>query len=369
MNGNFTGLNPKESVPTLTSWRSGMESGVSAERNVSDWATFLSPGVPQYQPGSRDYANKIFDTVSCVAFASALGSVQAQANYLLPTLTEGQRYLLERRGFIVEGKVKLSARFTAYASGTTHNGNSYERVLDSIRNVGCVPERDWPFSADLRSFEEWIARPANYAELEREAAAWRSVFQLKYEWLFWNGDGLNAPQKLARIRAALPNAPVLVGRPWCRSCDPSQVKEGVPIKDCGKVEAGHATCIVSLQKDNDQEVRDTYPIYDRVFDDAYHIHHAFSAVLTVNAEAPQKPKPVTPSRHCHFNDRNEAVAELQAALVHLGYLKAPSPVGRPWYGNLTAAAVLAFQIDSGISPVSAHDFGPKSLAAMRLAMA
>lgn len=367
---NFSGLQA-DAAPKVTDWQAETETGIALERDVQDWRPFLSSdGVRQYQPGSRDYADKIFDTVSCVSFASLLGAVEAQANYLLPALTEGQRYRLQAAGFIgADGKVRLSVRWLAHVSGTTRDGNSFAKVLEALRRYGAIPAALWAFDRNLRTFEEWIARPAKFDEFVAAGKVWLEVFDLQYDWLFWHGLNLTQAQKLARIRAALPTCPVLVGRPWCRSCDPSQVKPGVPIQDCGKVTSGHATCIVAMQADGDQEARDTYPIFDRVFDDGYHVHHAFRAVLTVKGPAPVQAKPPAPRATCRLGDRTQAVAELQDALSYLGYLKVKSPAGKPYFGPLTQQALGRFQFDQKIFPTAPDSFGPRSLAAMRAILA
>lgn len=351
-------------VPSLTDWRAGLETGVAADRDVPDWAPFLPEGERQYRPGRHDAADKVFDTLSCVSFSVA-HSLEAQANYLLPSLAPGQRRLLQDAGFIDgTGRVRLSPRWLASRSGTTTSGNSFPRVLEAARKRGMVPDADWPFAPSLSGFDDWIADPP--ASLDAKSEVFLKVFDLAYDWLFWQGDHLSQAQKLARVRAALPTCPVLVGRPWCRSCDPSRVRPGVPIPDCGVEAAGHATMIYGLEDDSDQLVRDTYPPFNRVFDDGYWIQHAMRAVLTARQPAPDPGVPAAPYRQCHQGDRSDAVSDAQRALAHLGYLKV-RPTG--YYGPLTAEAVWRFQRAAGIVPTAPDSVGPKTLQAFLKALA
>lgn len=51
--------------------------------------------------------------------------------------------------------VNLSDKFLAKVSGTTKNGNSFERVADAARHIGVVFESDWPNSPKAKTFEEY----------------------------------------------------------------------------------------------------------------------------------------------------------------------------------------------------------------------
>lgn len=338
--------------PFVTDWQSTKETGVVSDREVRDWKPLLPLGEPQYQPGG---SYKIFDTQSCVSFSVA-HSLEAQANFLLPSLTSVQVKTLTDAGFIVDGKFDLSARYLAYHSKTTEDGNSFQKVLDTARTVGMVPDKDWAFTKDLKSFSDWISTPP---DLKKKADVWLSVFETKYDWLFWEGDSLSKMQKLSLVKESLPICPILVGRPWCPSCNPSKVKEGVPIKDCGLTRAGHATVIYEVEKDNDQKVRDTYLPYDRVFDDDYWIERAMRAVLTIR-EVVVDAKPTRPTVRCALGDNSPAVFAVQVALRYLGFFKA-NPTG--YYGPITAQAVGAYQAARNISPTASGSVGPKTLAA------
>lgn len=65
---------------------------------------------------------------------------------------ENEKWLYENGYVIEEGRVEFSDAFTAILSGTTREGNSMIRPLDSIRNNGLVPKSMLP---QLPTFDEY----------------------------------------------------------------------------------------------------------------------------------------------------------------------------------------------------------------------
>lgn len=345
--------------PALSDWRDGLETGVLA-RVVEDWSPFMPDGEAQYLPKKPGSFVKWFDSNSCVSF-SVSHSLEAQANYLLPSIPAKTSKKLEAAGFIVNGRFDLSPRHLAAVSGTTIDGNAYAKVLEAARKTGMVPGGKWKMEPTMRSFADWIAYPPAF---DAERKLWLETFDLKWDWIFWAGDAKTNAQKLDAIGANLPTCPILVGRPWCPSANPSQVKEGVPIRWCGLETSGHATVIYGMEDDSDQLVLDTYPPFRRVFDDGYWIQHAFRAVLTLKEPAPEPDKPTPPTKTTVYGERSGQVRRLQECLSFLGHLKV-SPTG--YYGDITADAVRRFQRESKIAPVP-RSAGPKTRAALRAAL-
>lgn len=108
----------------------------------SDWLPYLSHG--EWQLGVY------VDTMACVSF-SALNCVEALFNKLWPTLSEDNKKWLGDNGYLTNGRMNGSDRFTAKMSGTTRQGNYLYKVADSIRHDGIVPESVWPFPFDQRN--------------------------------------------------------------------------------------------------------------------------------------------------------------------------------------------------------------------------
>ena len=93
-----------------------------------------------------------FDCMGCVSF-SALNALEAKFNWLIEHNRIGTENLLwlTSKGYINNFKINFSDRFTAKMSGTTHSGNSAQRVWDSIRKDGVVPEVMWSFPSAQRT--------------------------------------------------------------------------------------------------------------------------------------------------------------------------------------------------------------------------
>lgn len=107
--------------------------------SLESWDRYFTPGEEQI--------GIYFDTLGCVTF-SALNVVEAIFNYQIKhdMISTGNIEWLREHGYFDDnGYVNFSDRFTAKMSGTTHDGNSGQRVGDSIRKDGLVPERKWPY--------------------------------------------------------------------------------------------------------------------------------------------------------------------------------------------------------------------------------
>lgn len=103
--------------------------------------------------------------------------------------------------------INLSDRFTAKMSDTQMNGNTFERVADSMRNIGVVREETWPNSPKAQTWAEYYRMPPqevinkavkvdfNYAIIPR-ATDWSAQLQkyLKQSplWITWPADPYHA---------------------------------------------------------------------------------------------------------------------------------------------------------------------------------
>lgn len=87
-----------------------------------DWTPYL--------PSPENQSTHLVDTMACVTF-SCLNVIETQYKFLT-------------------GKdINFSDRFIAKLSGTTHQGNSVQNVLDTINEYGLVLEEDWPTDLDF----------------------------------------------------------------------------------------------------------------------------------------------------------------------------------------------------------------------------
>lgn len=127
----------------------GVASNIPFEDRMpsSNWDKWLPEDNSQWMSIKKDArGNTILyvDYFACVTY-SALSDVETQLNWLYHNgMKEEAKNFFMSKGFIVNGKFKLSNRFTAIMSGTTIQGNSLQKVIDSIRKDGILPEAMFP---------------------------------------------------------------------------------------------------------------------------------------------------------------------------------------------------------------------------------
>ena len=145
----------------------------------------------------KQYKYFTFDTLSCATF-SALNVMENFVNFLMykDYVTLDKLEWLNKNGYIVNGKLNLSDRFTAIMSGTTNLGNYMPKVWDSIRKDGCIPEADFPF--DGNTFEEYHNKSLITEKMKNKAKQFNEIFECFYEW------GLNTDPYLTNILKQCP---------------------------------------------------------------------------------------------------------------------------------------------------------------------
>ena len=114
---------------------------------VVDNITLSEPDWFRYLTDGEEQAGLYFDSLGCVSF-SGLNSVESIIEYQLQNhMIHGEniQWLQMNGYFNSRGRFECSDRFTAKMSGTTKKGNSGERVGNSMRHNGLIPEARWPF--------------------------------------------------------------------------------------------------------------------------------------------------------------------------------------------------------------------------------
>lgn len=289
----------------------GAETAIKYEDRVNDWSEFVPEGEPQYGNG--------WDTLSCVTF-SALHSVEAQINWLISQNKVSHETLiwLNDNGYLINNTIRLSKRFTAITSGTTKQGNYFAKVWDTIRKVGCIPDKDFSFGGN--NWEEYHD-PKNITEaMKAKALKFLDFFTIQYEWIYNDDIGLSVGER-GLTSKALKQAPLHIGIP---------------------IPAGHAIMQFNL-KDTTYGVLDHYPPFKR--DNAIdqpQINFAIKGYVSIKnpPEAPQRPVH-TFTKNMVYGDVNDEVKWLQRVLIWEGLLKPNLDTG--YFGGLTLKACLAFQ--------------------------
>lgn len=73
-----------------------------------------------------------------------------------------------------------SARWIAYISGTTKNGNDPATVAQAIKDHGLVPETDWPNDPSITTWEEWYKVPPQ--ALYVKALEFKAKYAFDFRW-------------------------------------------------------------------------------------------------------------------------------------------------------------------------------------------
>ncbi len=136
-----------------------------------DWRSF--------RPISEKQYNYDFDTKSCTTF-SCLNGVEFWLNFLKDKFSIGQKKELTDMGYLLDGEFNFSDRFTAIMSGTTPEGNWHQKVLDSIRNDGLLPEKDLPFGGD--SWDAYHNKLIITQAMIDKAQKFRKFIEIAYEY-------------------------------------------------------------------------------------------------------------------------------------------------------------------------------------------
>lgn len=228
-----------------TDWMAG---AIGFQEICNDWTPYLPSGERQIF--------RFFDSMACVTF-SVLNSIETQLNFRIKTgqMSVGSLQWLNAQGYLENGMVELSDRFTAKMSGTTHQGNYFGNVWDSIRNHGVIPEKDWPASQDFVWETYYAEIPQNLKDKGQE---FLKRFNTQYEIVINNGTQTNPVLNTKQ-------APIQIATMVCGDW-------GEKTHGCG-CGSQHATM---LYKDN--KIFDSYDPYNKELID-YCIPWAYRGVI------------------------------------------------------------------------------------------
>lgn len=355
--GAFTGL--KVVDPTLTDWKAGGESGISgAVLNASsDWRAHLPvPKCQLMKVGTQSYG----DTESCTNF-SITNDIATYLQFLIDTnqMPAPQLTFLQNNGYIVDGKVNLSPRFSAITSGTTGEaGNSLPQVWQTARTVGLVPDADCPFPTaqwaakiatgnftiqDLWAI--WFDKNAVTPAALAKAKQFVSLFQIQYQWVSYPG----AEGTPASLKQSLQTAPLQLATAVCSGWNTDD-----PIKGCG---AGtqHATTMTCVEP-TAYDIFDHYNPYQKQFALDYVITYAMQGVVVpISTPAPiTYPAPVgfkhTFTVQLDPGATGTEVVALQNALKVLGFFPLTvQSTGNFVINGITESSLQKFQAAKGIA--------------------
>lgn len=217
--------------------------------------------------------------------------------------------------------------YTYRMSGSSLGGNSQQRVWDSIRKDGLLPQRDLPKSTDITK-EEYV----NYVipqNLKDKAKNIFNYFNFQYEWVSYA-----KPANIKDMSDSLRQCPLQIVTPVCNWYNPV-------IDYCGNVPPRHAIMAYSLK--DIISIFDSYPTYRKKMSLSYYIPYVLKGI--VSPVVKDKPKYVF-NKNLSFGMRNVDVFNLQRCLKYLNLFVdnqnySVSPTG--YYGLITKNAVSKFQ--------------------------
>lgn len=321
----------------------GAETGITPVilNPKKNWEDFLPP--EEKQKGVKG------DSMACVTY-SALNALEAQFQLIKDKLSKTQLKTLTDLGYIVDGHLSLSDRFTAKMSGTTKEGNYLVSVWDSIRHDGVLPESDWPFVLDEFSWKEYYKDIPQ--KLKDKAKKFLDIFEVKYEWL-----------SLGNFREHLSTAPIQVVVKVDKNWGSSEI---VPPTLMG---SGHAVLLYASNKY--LKIYDHYFKFKKTLAGNYPIVCAMRGVLSIKKEEVKQSKKLfyfdVDLQYASPLNLPSDVVNLQDCLKYLGFMsKSVNSTG--YYGNITAEAVKKFQEQYKIASkdelarLQGKYFGPKTRA-------
>lgn len=164
---------------------------------ISDWRKWI----PTDERQNKEF---VFDTLSCATF-SGLNDLETAINFFIDQkkISGEQLKWLTDNGYIVDGKINCSDRFSAIVDGTTNKGNYMQAVWDSFRNIGCIPECDLLFGGNNQA--EYLDKTLITQAMLDKANKFREIFEFAYEWTSNTKADLLASLKECPLHIAINN--------------------------------------------------------------------------------------------------------------------------------------------------------------------
>lgn len=218
------------------------------------------------------------ETDACVPF-SAVESVETQINWFIASgkLPSYHLQKLKDLGFIEpNGQFHASERFIAKLDGTSPNGTAMAAPWDAIRKYGLIPFSDYPFDANITTWEQFYATvPQALLDKGKEFS---KLFSVQYEWIVNGGASGTDVQDM---KTHLKHAPLCIGVPVCEPWDQEQPPT------CSLTQSAHSTMAYNV--DGLTYFLDHYVPFLKRFDLGYYIPYVMKGVVNII------PVPVVPA--------------------------------------------------------------------------
>lgn len=298
--------------------------GVAEVMPSGDWTPYKPQGEDQYGQG--------WDSMSCTSF-SYTNTIETYINFLISSKKIGQDSIkwLTDKGYIdSNGTLNFSDRFLAIMSGTTQSGNALNKVAETARTVGLIPQSMLPFGGN--SWNEFMNADLITKQITDLGKEFLTRFKLSYEWVMFNQDRSLDANERKLLQDSLKQLPLQVGIPF---------------------PASHAIEMIACFDDL-VRLFDTYAPYQKDKttadgNDGVSIHFAMRHQLQ---EVAQVVAPVAPTNWSYTytitarkGDRGNHIIAIQKGLASLGFFKAEYA---PVFGQRTFDALVAYQTSVGL---------------------
>lgn len=218
-----------------------------------DWTPYVVAGDKQSGNG--------FESDDCTGF-SYCNVVEIQFNYFKGTgqIPQATMDFLNQNGYInKDGNLDVSPRALGSMAGTTSQGNSLNKVADTARTMGLVPESKWP--TVFTNYDDYY-KPVPQ-DLQTLALQFKQYFDLPYQSV--SGD-------LSKFLQASPLYVALC------TCGGWNNPEPPSIAWCNAGSAtNHAVCLL---KQNNYRIFDSYEPFIKDFASDYYIPYFYQVLLT-----------------------------------------------------------------------------------------
>jgi hypothetical protein len=264
-----------------------------------DWTPWLAGKERQSPP----------ETMACVSF-SCNHCVDTQMNWLIETGQFSKEAILyfKDAGYTANGSFNSSDRWLAIRSGTTTTGNSQQKVLDTMRHKGLLPEIDLPFGGN--TFYEYHNPKVITPAMDAKALKILDYIKIDYQWIFQKDDGSNIPAKLQKY--------LKMGCVQdCISICSSFMDGSDPAKTCGLRIPQH--CIAQQKIDTAHRTLDQYHPYLKNLALDYPLLYGLLIVVTSKSKPVLETKTITTeSGQIHTTETPDFWATLKRYLTQWG---------------------------------------------------
>lgn len=230
--------------------------GGRAVNSSGDWRGFLGDFHHEKQ------ARNGFDSMSCTTFAT-LNAIELLMVAKGITGRVGRSAVSHATASSDGEAPQWSDRFTSLLAGTTQKGNTPQKVAESVRKVGLVPESELPWGDEVVDFESWNAGVTE--ELLALAKTAVRGFKFSHEWLWEERPAVE--RQLVNLREGLKYSPVGVAvYGWARGEDGKYIRNGQF--------ANHWTLLIAIEENGDYVVLDSYEPFVKVLRKGYEFEFA-----------------------------------------------------------------------------------------------